>query len=149
MEILIIGIILVALMAYASTKIKNAARMAYEKEVFETEEFKIIKPDGFIIPVKENSEFLFETYSKDFAEDEAEKFNQCWAVVVENGETENSSEVVVSEKIEDDVTIKIFRKNLVNHSFNKTYELEISVLPYYQEQYSDRIKMMLESFSLK
>jgi hypothetical protein len=149
MEILIIGIILVALMAYASTKIKRAASEAFETEIFETEGFKITKPDGFIIPVKENSEFLFETYSKDFAEDEAEKFNQCWAVVVENGGTENSSEIIESEKIEDDVTIKNFVKNLVNPSLNKTYELEISVLPYYQEQYSDRIKMMLESFSLK
>ena len=54
MEILIIGVIVVALMAYASTKIKKSAREAFEVEVFENEGFTITKPEGFIIPYNKN-----------------------------------------------------------------------------------------------
>lgn len=149
MEILIVGVIIVALMAYASTKIKNAAKRAYEQEIVETEQFTITKPEGFIIPIKEESEFVFETYSKDFGEDESGKFNQCWAFIREKEATEKKAEVSESEKIEDGVTIKVFEKILLNQNLNKTYELEILVLPEYYEQYSDRIKLMLNSFSLK
>lgn len=149
MEILIIGIILVALMAYVSTKIKREASRAYEQEIVETEHFKIIKPNDFIIPVKE-SEFAFEAYSKDFSEDEgAEEFNQCWAIVKEKGEIEGDSETFESERIENDVTINTFGKILACKKLNKSFELEISVLPEYREQYFDRMKLMLESFSLK
>src|SRR4051812_17512027 len=92
MEILIIGILVVALMAYASTKIKKSAQVAYELEVFENEAFTITKPEGFIIPYNEKSPHLFEAYSKDFGDDEARKFNQCWAIVdVKNSFKKNSS----------------------------------------------------------
>ena len=81
MEILIIGGLLVALMAYLSTKIKKEAKRAYEQEVIETEGFKIVKPVDFIIPLKKASEYAFEAYSKDFGEDEAGDLSQCWAVI--------------------------------------------------------------------
>lgn len=149
MEILIIGIIFVALMAYVSTKIKREASRAYEQEIVETEEFKIIKPNDFIIPIKE-SEFAFEAYSKDFGEElNEEEFNQCWAIVKEKDGIESDTETFESERIENDVTINTFAKILVNQKLNKTFELEISVLLEYREQYFDRIKLMLESFSLK
>ncbi len=149
MEILIIGGLLVALMAYLSTKIKKEAQRAYEREIFETKEFKIIKPDEFIIPLKEESEFAFEAHSKDFGEDEAEDFSQCWAVIKQKDGIESDPETFESEKIEKEVTIKFFRKILVNPALAKTYELQISLLPEYQEKYFAGIKLMLESFSLK
>ncbi len=110
MEIFIIGIIIVALMAYASTKIKKAAGEAYKLEMLENEQFAITKPDGFIIPVKEHSEFMFEAYSKEFGEDEAEKLYQCWAIVNEKDGIEYDSNVCETEKIEQTVTIKHFTK---------------------------------------
>ncbi len=150
MEILIIGVILVALMAYASTKIKNAAKLAYEQETFTNEHFTIIKPEQFIIPVKAASEFDFECYSKDFAEDEAEKFNQCWAVVrVRDGIIKEETETFESDKIEDGVTIKTFCKVLPDNHLNKSFELEIFLLPEYQEKYSEGIDLMLKSFALQ
>lgn len=149
MEILIVGFIIVALMAYVSTKIKNAAKRAYEPENVATETFTITKPEGFIVPIKEKSEFAFETYSKDFGEDETGKFNQCWAFIKEKEEIENNSEFSESEKVEDGVTIKRFTKILTDKKLRKNYELEILALPEYYEQYSDRIKLMLNSFSLK
>lgn len=149
MEILIIGVIFVALMAYISTRIKKAAKEAYEEEIIETEYFTIKKPEGFIVPVKDKSEFVFETYSKDFAEDEAEKFNQCWATVKEKDGIEYDSKTLETEKIEENITIKVFVKTLINNNLDKSFELEIFVLPDYYEQYSDRIKSLSDSFMLK
>mgnify|MGYP007097599700 CR=1 FL=1 len=48
MELLIPGLILVALMVWASTKIKRSAAQAYAAESIETEYFAIEKPDGLI-----------------------------------------------------------------------------------------------------
>lgn len=149
MEIFIIGAIVVAIMAYVSTKIKRAASEAYEQENVETEHFRLIKPESFIIPVKESSEFAFETYSKDYGEDLAEKFRQCWAVVKEKNGIEDDTEVLETERIEEDVTIKTFSKTLASRNLDKSFELEISVLPDYEEKYAEGIKLMLESFYLK
>ena len=148
MEILIFGIILVALMAYASTKIKKSAQAAYELEVFDNEEFTITKPEGFIVPFNEKSPYAFEAYSKDFGDDEARKFNQCWATVsVNNGFKKNSS--IKTKKNEKDVLIQVFTKTLGNKKLNKSYELEISLLDEYKEQYLEKIEAMLGSFALK
>lgn len=149
MEILIIGVIIVALMAYASTKIKKAASEAYKEEILENEYFTITKPDGLIIPVKEYSEFMFEAYSKEFGEDEAEKLNRCWAVVNEKDGVDFDSEVLETEKNIDEAVIKTFTKIIVNPKLNKSFELEISVIPEYEEKFADGIKLMLNSFNLK
>lgn len=71
MEILIPGLILVALMVYASTKIKRNAAKAYEEETIEREQFSLVKPEGFIEPVREENEPAFLAYTKDFGEDDA------------------------------------------------------------------------------
>jgi len=149
MEIWIIGGILVALMIYVSTKIKNAARAAYEREVFETDSFFITKPDEFIIPVKEGSEFVFEAYSRDLGEDEAEQFHQCRAVVSERDGVDNDSATKEEENTEGNVIIKTLSKTLSNPTLNKSFNLKIFVLPEYEEKYANGIKLMLESFTLK
>jgi hypothetical protein len=149
MEILIIGAIFVAIMAYVSTKIKRAASEAYEQENVETEHFRLIKPENFIILVKENSEFAFETYSKDYGTDLAEKFRQSWAIVREKDGVEFDTELLESKRAEENVTIKNFTKTLIDKTLDKSFELEISVLPEYEEKYADGIKLMLESFILK
>jgi len=77
MEILIIGFIIVALMAYASTKIKKAAREAYEAETVVTEEYSIKKAAGYIIPVAERNVSDLEILSKDYGKDECGKFRQA------------------------------------------------------------------------
>jgi hypothetical protein len=149
MEIWIIGGILVALMIYVSTKIKNAARVAYEREVFETDTFTITKPNEFIIPVKEGSEFVFEAYSRNLGEDEAERFHQCRATISERDGVENDSSTKEDENIDGNVTIRTFSKTLSNPTLNRSLSLKISVLPEYEEKYANGIKLMLESFTLK
>ena len=149
MEILIVGFIIVALMAYVSTKIKKAAREAYEQETFENEYYRITKPNDFIIPVKEGSESKFETYSKEFGEDEADKLNQCRATVNEKDGVKYDPAVLETERVEQNITVKTVSKTLVNKELNKSFELEISVLADYEEKFADAIKLMLDSFSLK
>jgi hypothetical protein len=79
MEILIVGVIFVALMVYVSTKIKKSAASAFEQELIEKEDFKLIKPEGFISPIDENSDFAFEAYTKEFGKNEADEFRQAQA----------------------------------------------------------------------
>ena len=143
MEILIIGLIVVALMVYASTKIKNEAKRAYEREDFSAEHFKITKPDGFIIPIKEDSEFAFEAYSKDFSEeDETEELNQCWATV-KSFKKDESIDKTTNERV------KYFSKSLINKDLAQEFKLEIFVVENYEEQYQEKIDLMLKSFVLK
>jgi hypothetical protein len=148
MEILILGVILVALMAYVSTRIKKSAARAFEREVIETEDFRLVKPEGFLNPVNGNSEYAFEAYSKDFGEDDAAEYRQAEAVVRVHQNSEPSENLPAeNEKIEKGVTIQTFHK-LLRHD-EKAYELEISVLKEKREQYLDKINEMLNSFSLK
>jgi hypothetical protein len=148
MEILILGVILVALMAYVSTHIKKSAARAFEREVVETEDFRLVKPEGFLSPVNENSVCAFEAYSKDFGTDDAEEYRQARAVVRvhQTGATDENLPAE-GEKTEKGVTIQTFHKLLRNDE--KSYELEISVLKENREQYLDKINEMLSSFSLK
>lgn len=149
MEILIIGGALVALMAYVSTRIKRAAAAAYEREEIETENFRLVKPEGFLHPLRDKSEYAFEAYSKHFGEDEAAKLYQAQAVVKiykkQNGA--RLHQTIESEKTENGVVIQTFRKIL--RGSGEFYELEVSVLGDYREKYLERINEMLESFSLK
>jgi hypothetical protein len=74
MEILIIGLIIVALMAYTSTKIKKAAREAFEPETVSGEGYSIAKPEGYMLPGRDDKDaFEFEIVSKEFGSGECGK----------------------------------------------------------------------------
>ena len=66
MELLIPGLILVALMAWASTRIKRNAAAAFDAETVETGEFAIAKPEGFLHVLNDDSGLAFRAYSKEF-----------------------------------------------------------------------------------
>lgn len=66
MELLIPGLILVALMVWASTRIKRNAAAAFDAELIETGEFSIAKPEGFLHVLNDDSGLAFRAYSKDF-----------------------------------------------------------------------------------
>lgn len=69
MEILIPGLIIVALMVYASTRIKRNAAAAFDPEAIETDDLVIQKPEGFLHNLNGDPKFAFEAYSKDFSEE--------------------------------------------------------------------------------
>src|SRR5688572_25283370 len=66
MELLIPGLILVALMVWASTRIKKNAAAAFDAESVETDRFVIRKPDGFLHVLNDDSGLAFRSYSKEF-----------------------------------------------------------------------------------
>jgi hypothetical protein len=66
MELLIPGLILVALMVWASTRIKRNAAAAFDAESIETEGFTIEKPEGFLHVLNDDSGLAFRAYSKEF-----------------------------------------------------------------------------------
>ena len=77
MEILIPGLILVALMVWASTKIKKKASAAYEDEIVETDTFILEKPEGFISPAYPDEGLEFAAYSKEFGRDRTRDLRQA------------------------------------------------------------------------
>jgi hypothetical protein len=79
--ILIPGLILVALMIYASTRIKKTAALAFEAETIETDEFVIKKPEGFLNVIGGDPQYAFEAYSKNFGTAPAEEIRQGTATL--------------------------------------------------------------------
>lgn len=74
MEFVIPGLILVALMVYASTKIKRRAAEAFEPENIDSELFTIEKPDGFLNVLNLDPSLKLDIYSKEYGNDEASGF---------------------------------------------------------------------------
>lgn len=68
MELLIPGLILVALMVWASTKIKKRAADAFEAESIETDTYSLQKPEGFLHVIGDPGH-EFRAYSKEFGEE--------------------------------------------------------------------------------
>ncbi len=172
MEILIPGLILVALMVYASTKIKKNAARAYERETIETPEFSIVKPEGFICPVDHDEKLVFAAYSKEYGRDEADTVRQASAEI-RVFEDENFDEICERAKID---TVKVISEDvgILNGSkcctihaeaigkgvaLNRThkivagdgkiYDLMISVLPEHSGDYSVNVDELLDSFTLR
>lgn len=172
MEILIIGGFVVALMIVLSTRIKKSAAEAYEAETVETEAFKIYKPSGFIHPL--NDDFPFEANSKEHGKNEASKFRQARAVLrvvnnfdfkavcenakkttgkinskryVENAPAGQRIFLLEGETVEDTVKTLVFWKIIENN--REVYELRAAVIENYSEEFTEKIKIMLESFNVK
>lgn len=174
MEILIIGGALVALMVYVSTRVKNSAASAYEREKIETEDFSIIKPAEFISPFSENSEYAFNALSRDFGNDEAEEFRQAQAnlsvypntnfeeirrnalqLIGKTLSEETSDSVaekvclLIGEKAENAVETEVFYKIVESKTQNKIYELKISVLSEFKETYAAAVNELINGFEVK
>ncbi|MBK8466069.1 MAG: hypothetical protein IPL32_09570 [Chloracidobacterium sp.] len=67
MELLIPGLLLVAFMVWASTRIKKNAAAAFDPETIETDEFSIQKPEGFLHNLNGDPKYIFEAYSKELS----------------------------------------------------------------------------------
>jgi hypothetical protein len=168
MEILIPGLILVALMVYVSTKIKKNAAKAYETEFIETDEFSLTKPDGFLNPLSDNSAFAFEAFTIDFGAEPHQHLKQASIELTEHegstldavcGEIRQNSRKIVSERTDDGAVlieaehdldravVDVFYK--VTEGRDKIWRLRALVLPEHKDEYLRRIEKTLESFTLK
>ena len=178
MEILIVGGIVVLIMVFISTQIKKSAAQAFDREIIEMEDFTIVKPEGFMNPLRETSEYAFEAYSKEFGEKternvwraqvylslitDSDFAAVCESAKQKTGEIlfedtfEDSSDdekicLIESEKTdeEDEIDFYEFRKIVVKRHQQKVYELRIAVLKAFRDEFSERINELLNSFRLK
>lgn len=176
MEILIVGVVIVALMAYVSTKIKKSAAEAFEPEQIETETFRLTKPKGFIHPLNDNSGFAFEAYTKDLGTNAARNVRRARATLrvfsdldfqTVCRDTKNSCGKILSKKFDEsapenrrtfllesekdvaEVKSFSFWKIVENRERRKVYELQVAVLEDFLEEFADEIEEMIESFEVK
>ena len=174
MEIFIVGGIVVALMVFVSTKIKKSAAAAYQAETVETKAFTIYKPEGFLHPLNDDSEYAFEANSKEYGKNDADKFRQARAAlrvisdsdfktVCENAKKsagkikskkfdENAPAgrkifTLTGETSESDVKILTFWKIVENNK--KIYELKAAIIETYAEEFAERVGAMVKSFTVK
>lgn len=171
MEILIPGLILVALMVYASTKIKKNAAAAFDAEDFAGDGFSVKKPDGFVIPAEPAEGLVFEAYTKDSGSGPTEYLRQVSAeirsfagfgiearrdviaaevtkILSEDLQTYSMSRAlhIDAEAATDGVPVRLFYVLLSDET--KLLELKVTALPEELEEYSARIEEMTKSFSL-
>jgi hypothetical protein len=171
MEILIPGLILVALMVYVSTKIKKSAAEAYEEEFIDRDEFSITKPEGFINPLNADSPFTFEVYTKEFANEPNERLRKATAElrVFEDAKFDevadivrNSAPNVVSdiarkdgrrtqiiqtEEFTDNANVSAYHK--IVEGDGKVFHLRAWALAENKDEYSRKMEEMLDSFAVK
>lgn len=170
MELLIPGLVLVALMVYASTRIKRSAARAFEAEHVERPDFVIEKPEGFLHKVN-TSDKDFEAYSKEYGRGLAENVRAATAVVtrstaaideIADAEKARLSIVESDEKFElDDSHCRLIAGEFIRdgHKFKVrekiialpegTLTLRVDVL---DEQFNDfvrRIETLISSFAAK
>jgi hypothetical protein len=174
MEILIIGVLLVAVMVYVSTKIKKAAAREFEPETVEKEDFRLEKPGGFLYPLNKENDFAYEAYSKTYGDkgtrniwrartrlrvsdglnirkliNEIKKDEIDFSEKVLDDLPEGQiGSIVRTSKEDDDVDYRVLRKIVGNKSTNKTYELKTTILCPYEDEYTDDICEMMRSFEL-
>ena len=170
MEILILGLILVAFMVYASTRIKRSAAQAFDAETVETEQFVIQKPEGFLNVINGDPQYAFEAYSKEFGVDDAAEFRLGTATLkilesqgdpadtIKNSATEivsdinevigeNHYRVIEAKRAKKEIEFRVLYK--IAESGSKIFELEIAALSETPDEFSRKIESMLDSFEIK
>ncbi len=169
--ILIPGLLLVALMVYASTRIKRSVAQAFEAETVETEDFVIQKPDGFLNVINGDPQYAFEAYSKDFGEGDAQEFRQGTAkltirdgsmldaavvYIKKSGQPVSDLKEVIGETHYRLLEIELFKKQIefralykLAESNSKVYELEVTQLVTTTDDFARKIDLMVDSFEIK
>ncbi len=173
MEIWIIGGVFVILMVIVSTAIKRAAANAYIREVIETDEFTVVKPEGFLHPIRERADFPFEAYSKEYGErstrniwrararlriHEGVSIDDLLETAKESGEISGYEIVedrggrrcVVSGGKTEDETEYIVRRKLIEPAGRAvTFEMKVTTLALYDPEFESRAAVLLETFEVR
>ena len=174
MEIIIPGILLVALMVYVSTRIKKSAAAAYEPETVDNAEFTLVKPAGLMHPLRDDSEFAFEAYSNDYGDGNLRSVWQMQAALkvhidkefddvrseIKTGADEVLADELQSQPPAGQRICLIETENTVDgvkkHDFwkiveneDKVYELKVSILDSHFEEKFEKAAAMIGSFSVR
>ena len=148
MELLIPGLILVALMVWASTRIKRSAAQAFEAEHIDGDGFSLDKPEGFLQQVDNDSENVFQAYSKEFGRGTAEELRAATAAVIKSETGTQEDDATTSDVlVRDGHEYKVCKKTIASNSHTLT--LRIEVLAEQFDDFARRIDEMLTSFAPK
>jgi hypothetical protein len=172
MEILIVGVIVVALMAYASTRIKRSAAAAFGAETIDKADYSVEKPEDFLNVVNGEPKYAFEAYSKYYGEDDAARFRQANAYLTihesktiddviadikSSGDeiTDDISEVVGSthyrlieaKRRKDGVNFRVFYKLAAMD--DRVYVFQIVRLAGTADEFTNKTDAFINSFELK
>jgi hypothetical protein len=169
--ILIPGLILVALMVWASTRIKRTAAAAFEAETVETDDFTLDKPEGFLNKINRDPSLAFEAYSRDMGTGDASEFRMArveihiyeqrrldYAAGAIRESTTVTSEItevigerkyhiIEAETVEKGVGFRELYK--LAEKDGRVFELRIVVLGETNDEFSRKIDTILNSFVLK
>ena len=167
MELLIPGLILVALMAWASTKIKKRAADAFEAETIETDGYTLQKPEGFL-HVMSDPDHEFYAYSREFgagksstvrrATIEIDIFRSESLADVRNAIKSSANDVEIvhdtsseceleTDETANETSFRCFYK--VVRSQSAVYRLRFAALAEHVDEYVDRINATLDNFSVR
>ena len=157
MELLIPGLILVALMVYASTRIKKSAAAAFEAETITGSDFTLEKPEGFLSVVNGKPELEFEAYSRDFGGEGAEDIRQARAEVrrVEVDDSMSGTSEIVdgrryivaeSDAEEKGVALREITKTV--DADGSSIQLKVTRLAETNDEMLRKIDMMISSFRM-
>lgn len=172
MELLIPGLLLVAFMVWASTRIKKVAASAFEPEAVETDDFVIQKPEGFLNVINGDPQFAFEAYSKEYGTEGAEEFRQgrFYLTIREHVTVDDVAAEIkeaASETHEDlteviglhryrRIDVKRFEKGIefcvaykLAEKGGKVYSVEAVRLAETSDEFARKIEVMAASFELK
>lgn len=172
MELLIPGLILVALMVYASTRIKKTAAAAFEAETVETDDFIIQKPEGLLTVLNGDERYAFESYSKEFGGEGAENFRKATAYlrIIDSASIEqavadlrdpddepvsdisevigdNRYRVIEIKRVVSGIEFRVFYK--LAAKAGKVYEFQVTVISETTDEFMRNIETMLNGFEVK
>lgn len=163
MELLIPGLILVAVMAYLSTRIKKRAADAFTAERIDTGRYSFEKPEGFLHVIgDEQHEFM--AYSNEFGEYDDSRFRRatieldvlpgtdvasvseaiCEAAESSNVRPEN---IIEADERANETEFRAVYKLIERDG--SVYRLRFAVLAEYFDAYLGRIDDTIESFVTK
>jgi len=166
MELLIPGLILVALMVWASTKIKKTAADAFEAESIEAENYSLQKPEGFLHVLVDSEHELY-AYSREYGEGSSSKLRRATieidilksaSLAQVRDEIKNAPDVEIVREIPaeseletdesaNESSIRAFYK--IVGTQNEIYRLRFAVLSAHLDEYLDRVRDTLDSFSIR
>ena len=166
MELLIPGLILVALMVWASTRIKKTAAAAFDAETIETAEYSIRKPEGFLHVLGDTKHELT-AYSREFCEEtskdrraniEIDVFPDTSVKTIRDDIRRSAIDSKL-EYQEDDICELTTEETANQTSFtafykivgrgNVSYRLRFAVATDHLEEYVNTIKDTVDSFTVK
>lgn len=171
--------VFIGILLLISTRIRNAASVAFEPEAIDKKDFKIFKPEGYLTPIDEATDYPFEAFTREVGERKAGRlrkstskleiydglqfeeireqtrgnFSEILSETIYDGVPEGQEICLIEsrepENDEDSVSKLYFHKIIESKPNRKTYDLEIMVLEAHIEEFEERKNSLIESFQVK